>query len=191
MLVAFLGSALLLQATPAGAADVSSWMSAGGGWAMQREGNTGNDDWIGAMTLTLGVGTTPVNRIVVGGLLRSTTYISQGTDLGFAARVAQGSYARGGWGVAIDAGLGARWYKGGAYGRYPVQARIVGGMPWGVQLAVGADLLSLESSPAREARGFVMAIELDVLRFTVMRQGATERHWRNPAPAGGHVRETE
>jgi hypothetical protein len=64
-------------------------------------------------------------------------------------------------------------------------------MPWGVQLAVGADFWNLEPAPSHDARGFMVALELDVLRLTVMRQGATERHWRNPAPAGGHVRETE
>jgi hypothetical protein len=61
---------------------------------------------------------------------------------------------------------------------------VTGGAPWGFQLAVGGELLRIAGDDAN-ARGIVAVLELDLLRLTVMRQGATDRWWQNPAPAGG------
>ena len=63
---------------------------------------------------------------------------------------------------------------------------IVGGAPWGLQLGVGANLFSLDGGTS--AQGAVALLEIDLLRLTVMRQGATDRWWENPSPAGGRVR---
>ncbi len=41
-------------------------------------------------------------------------------------------------------------------------------------------------SEGHPAQGFFAALEIDLLRFTVTRQGSTERWWPNPVPAGGH-----
>ena len=59
------------------------------------------------------------------------------------------------------------------------------GGPWGLQVGVGADVWNIGGEPY--ARGAVALLELDLLRLTVMRQGATDRWWENPSPAGGRM----
>lgn len=167
-------------------ADVSSWLSVGGGYGMKRNDATGSLDRAASTSFALGVGTDPLRSIVVGGILRSTTYFTVGTDLGLAARVATGGFARGQWGLALDAGAMLRTFGSGEYGRWPLSAMLIGGAPWGVQLAVGGELLKVGGNDA-SAAGFVALLEMDLLRFTVMRQGATDRYWENPAPAGGRA----
>ena len=61
---------------------------------------------------------------------------------------------------------------------------LIGGAPWGLQLAVGGELFRIAGNDA-QARGVVALLEIDLLRLTVMRQGATDRYWENPSPAGG------
>jgi hypothetical protein len=165
-------------------ADVSSWLSAGGGYGLKHNDASGSYDRAPSASFAIGVGTDPMSRVVVGGVLRSTTYFSLGTDLGISARIATGGFARGQWGLALDAGPMWRSFGHGEYGRWPISAMLVGGAPWGVQLAVGGDLLRIAGNDA-EARGVVALLEIDLLRFTVMRQGATDRYWENPSPAGG------
>ena len=139
------------------------------------------------MSFSIGVGTTPVNSVVVGGLVRTTTFFTLGTDLDLSARIATGSFARGQWGLALDLGPGWRsWGHAATYGRFPLHAMIVGGGPWGMQLGVGGDFWNIGGEPY--ARGAVAILEIDLLRLTVMRQGATDRWWENPSPAGGRVR---
>ena len=62
---------------------------------------------------------------------------------------------------------------------------VLAGGPWGLQLGIGADFFNIDSGPA--ARGAVALLEIDLLRLTVMRQGATDRWWENPSPAGGRA----
>jgi hypothetical protein len=175
-----------LHASPA-QADVSSWFTAGGGYGFQHSESTGSYDRATALSFSIGVGSTPVNNVVVGGLLRTTTFFSLGTDLDLSARFATGSFARGQWGLAFDIGPGWRsWGTGADHGRFPLHAMVVGGAPWGLQLGVGGDVWSIGGDPA--ARGVVAILEIDLLRLTVMRQGAPDRWWENPAPAGGRVR---
>ena len=76
-----------------------------------------------------------------------------------------------------------RAFGSGEYGRWPISAMLIGGAPWGLQLAVGGELLKIAGDDAR-ARGLVALLEIDLLRLTVMRQGATDRYWENPSPAG-------
>lgn len=167
-------------------ADVSSWLSAGGGYGMQHSESRDAYDRAAALSFSIGVGSTPTRGVVVGGLVRSTTYFTLGTDLDLSARVATGGFARGQWGLALDVGPGWRgWGRGADYGRFPLHAMLVAGGPWGVQLGVGGNVWSIDGEPY--ARGAVALLEIDLLRLTVMRQGATERWWENPAPAGGHV----
>ena len=175
-----------LHASPA-RADVSSWLSGGGGYGFQRSESTGNYDRASTVSFAIGVGTTPASSVVVGGLLRTTTFLTLGTDVDLSARFATGSFARGQWGLAFDVGPGWRsWGTGAAYGRFPLHAMIVGGGPWGLQLGVGGDFWNIGGSPY--ARGAVALLEIDLLRLTVMRQGATDRWWENPSPAGGRFR---
>lgn len=180
-------AACILHASP-GHAEPSSWFSIGGGYSFQRSESRATYDTQGALSFAIGVGTTPTSNFVVGGLLRTTTYFTLGTDLSLSARVATGGFARGQWGVALDFGPTWRgWGVAADYGRFPLHAMLIGGAPWGVQLGVGTQLFDLGGYPS--SRGVVALLEIDLLRLTVMRQGATDKWWENPSPAGGRVRQ--
>ncbi|MBX3229331.1 MAG: hypothetical protein KIT84_18075 [Labilithrix sp.] len=168
---------------------MSSFLSGGGGYGAQYNDATNRFRQTGAASFGLGVGTDPLRRAVLGGMLRSTTFFGLGTDLGLSIRIATGGFARGDWGLAFDAGAAWRSFGRGEYGRWPITARITGGGPWGLQLAVAGDVLKVAGNDA-QARGVVAVLELDLLRLTVMRQGSSEKWWPNPAPAGGRVQET-
>src|SRR4051794_9581101 len=99
----------LVALTPSDArADVSSWMTGGGGYGLQHAESSGDYGRATALSYSIGVGTTPVSSVVVGGLLRTTTFFTLGTDLDLSARFATGSFARGQWGLALDVGPGWR-----------------------------------------------------------------------------------
>jgi hypothetical protein len=165
-------------------ADVSSWMAVGGGSGLQLNRDTSHHDFAGSLTYSLGVGSSPLKPLVLGGLLRGQTFFGLGTDLGLAIRAATGGFARGDWGVALDAGVLWRPWGNGDYGEWPIQGVLTVGAPWGLQLALGAEVSSV--SGGTPAQGFFAALEIDLLRLTVTRQGSTERWWPNPVPAGGH-----
>ena len=167
-------------------AEPSAWFTSGGGYGVQHSDSRGVFDRATALSFSVGVGTSPLSNIVVGGLARTTTYFTLGTDLGLSARFATGSFARGQWGLAFDVGPGWRsWGTAADYGRFPLHAMIIGGAPWGLQLGVGGDFWNIGDAPS--ARGVVALLEIDLLRLTVMRQGATDRWWENPSPAGGRL----
>ncbi len=170
-------------------ADVTSWLSTGGGYSVEhRSGVPGvgpGYDWAGAFSATFGVGSTPIAPFVVGGVVRSTTLFGFGTDVGLMARVTTGGFSRGDWGVAIDVGASMRWWRNGDYGRYPLQGVLLFGAPFGLQIAAGADIVNLGGQPP--SRGGFALLEIDLLRLTLMRQGSTDAVWRNPSPAGGRM----
>ncbi|WP_394831912.1 hypothetical protein LVJ94_35890 [Pendulispora rubella] len=173
----------LASAPKVAKADVTSWFALGGGFGLQRDGAADSFDRAGTFNASFGVGTSSNASVVVGGIARSVTYFSLGTDLGIAARITSGGFSRGDWGLAFDAGVAGRLWKDGDHGRTPLQAVVTLGMPWGPQLAVGAQFLSLAGNTGT-AGGFV-ALEIDLLRLTVMRKGKTDSYWFNPSPAGG------
>jgi hypothetical protein len=166
-------------------ADVSSWMAVGGGGGAQVNHDTSSRDFAPSFTASLGVGSSPIASLVLGGLLRSQTFFGLGTDLGLAVRGSTGGFARGDWGLALDAGALWRPWRDGSYGRWPIQAVLTVGSPWGLQLALGGELSSV--SGGTPAQGFFASLEIDLLRLTVTRQGSSERWWPNPSPAGGHA----
>jgi hypothetical protein len=166
-------------------ADVTSWMALGGGGTSQRNRTDAVRDGAAVMTYSMGVGSSPLGAIVVGGLFRGTTMFGLGTDLGLGLRATTGGFSRGNWGVALDAGPVWRSWGNGTHGDWPLQAVLTAGFPWGFQLAAGAEFWTISNGTS--AQGFFAALELDLLRLTVMRQGGTERWWPNPAPAGGHT----
>jgi hypothetical protein len=165
-------------------ADVTSWLAVGGGYAMQRDRRAGDNKFAGALSYSLGIGSSPLAPFVLGGLVRGTTFLGYGTDLGVGLRGATGGFARGDWGAAVEFDALWRPWKGGSYGQWPLQAALTAGSPWGFQVTVGAEFASV--SDQRSAVGGFAVLELDLLRLTVMRQGGSERWWYNPAPAGGH-----
>lgn len=187
--------AALVLLAPAARADLTSWLSVGGGYSVAyRSGGTDTDtklslapryDWAGAFSGTFGVGTTPIAPFVIGGVFRSTTRFGLGTDVGVMARLTTGGFSRGDWGLAVDLGASMRWWGNGDYGRYPLQGVLLAGAPWGLQVAIGADLLNLGGEPP--TRGGFALLEIDVLRLTLMRQGSTDAAWKNPSPAGGRI----
>jgi len=164
-------------------ADVSSWLAVGGGATAQLAQGATSRDVAGTLTWSVGVGSSPMKPFVLGVLYRGTTYFGLGTDLGAAVRAATGSFARGSWGLALDAGVAWRTWGSGTYGDSPLQGVLTFGSPWGLQLAVGAEVWSLDGGVS--AQGVFAALEIDLLRLTLMRQGASERWWPNPNPAGG------
>jgi hypothetical protein len=164
-------------------ADVSSWLAVGTGGAAQVARGASSPDGAPALTYSIGVGSSPLAPFVVGLLYRGTTMFGLGTDAGAAVRLATGPFCRGEWGLALDAGAAWRGWRAGDYGDWPLQGVLTLGSPWGFQLAVGTQLWSIDG--ATSAQGGFAAIELDLLRLTVMRQGGSERWWPNPNPAGG------
>lgn len=174
--------ALAALSSPA-RADTSSWLAVGGGAGVKRDEAAGRFDTAGALSFSLGVGTTPLASFVGGGLIRSTTYFGLGTDLGFSLRAATGGFARGDWGLALDAGPMWRSWSRSSSGRAPLQATLWVGAPWGLGLGVGGDIVDLAGQAT--APGVLALLEMDLLRLTVNRQGSTDRFWENPLPAGG------
>jgi len=166
-------------------ADVTSWFALGGGYGFEKNSVTTTNDRATAFTATVGVGSSSLNRFVVGGVWRAVTHFTLGTDISVGPRFATGGFARGDWGLAVDAGVVGRFWKQGDYGRFPLQAVVTGGAPWGLQLGLGAEFANLAGAPS--AQGFFAVLEIDLLRLTVDRQGATEKWWKNPSPAGGHI----
>jgi hypothetical protein len=175
----------LVMAPAAAHAEPSSWLSATSGYAIEHNSVQRTDNGAAALSFAVGVGTSPLSSFVVGGMFRTTTYFTLGTDLGIALRLSSGGFARGEWGFAIDAGAGFRTWGNGDSGKWPLQARVIGGAPWGVELSVGGDFWNL-SGDGPYARGINVVAGIDLLRLTIMRQGTTERFWENRHPVGGH-----
>ena len=163
---------------------MSSWLAVGGGYALHKNDVAGPTDRATALTTSIGVGSSPAGAFALGGIARTVTNFSLGTDISVSPRIATRGFVRGDWGVAFDAGVVGRFWGSGDYGRFPLQAVITGGAPWGIQLGVGADVWNLSGAPY--ARGGFAVLELDLLRLTVMRQGSSEAFWPNSSPAGGH-----
>jgi len=177
--------AVTLSVPSTARAEPTSWLAFGGGYAFQRNGVADYDARATALSMSIGVGTTSKSPLVVGGIARTVTYFTLGTDVGVALRFATRGFARGEWGLALDTGVAGRWWKQQSYGHFPVQAVLTGGLPWGFNIAVGADLWDVSGDKPRSTGGFAV-LELDLLRLTVMRAGNTTSFWPNPSPADGH-----
>lgn len=176
--------ALLTFATPRIArADVTSWLAIGSGYSVHKDASGARHESV-PLSYSIGAGSSPTSSVVVGMLLRATGFFTLGTDLSVAVRGTTGGFSRGDWGVALDVGVVGRFWGGGNYGEYPVQVVVTGGAPWGLQLGVGADFWSVSG---QTAQSLFAVLEVDLLRLTLMRQGSTDRYWRNPNPAGGRI----
>ncbi len=163
--------AALSWAAPA-RADLSSWLFAGGGAMSWSQG--GADPALnGAISLDLGVGTSPDARFIFGGLVRTTTLLDSGTDLAMLARGATWGFQAGRFGVALDAGAYTRFWGGKSLG-------FTGAVNLGVPLGI---TLSLQGSVgSKDASSFGAVAGIDLLRLTVYRQSLLD-YWPNPSPA--------
>ncbi|MFW5739608.1 MAG: hypothetical protein ACOC1F_04515 [Myxococcota bacterium] len=164
---------VLIMTWSAGArAEVTSWFFAGGGpsWLSEQESAYELDP---TLQLDLGLGTPPSGAAVLGVLARTTTYFGSGTDLALALRASTGGFARGDWGVALDAGAYKRWW--GMESSGPL-ASVQLGAPYGLQLSLNAAMGS------DDHRSFGVLFGIDFLRLTVYRLGG-EQWWPNPRPA--------
>ncbi len=186
-ITAIVGATACILHVSSAAAEPSAWLSFGGGYGLKHNDITHDLNKGTALSFALGVGSDPTKSFVLGGMFRSTSYLGLGTDIGLAARIASGGFVRGDWGLAFEIGPTLRTFGHGEFGRWPISTMITGGLPWGLQLGVGGDFFKVGGGDAN-ARGFTAVLEFDLLRFTVMRQGSTDKWWENVAPAGGRIK---
>ena len=174
--------AAILSAASSAKAEPTSWLSIGGGYGIQRNGVTASNDGAGALDLAIGVGTPATHPFVVGGVFRTVGYVGLGADVSLSVRLAMQSYCVGDWGLALDLGVGARAWGSGNYGTWPGTGVLIAGMPFGFQVALGANAFDVGNQTPSAKGGFV-ALEFDFLRLTSMRSGQTTKTWTNPSPA--------
>jgi len=165
-------SALAVCTAKVARAEASSWFAVSGGPAWLSE-HKSSYEVAPTMQLDLGVGSPPSYPAVVGGLFRTTTFFSHGTDLALLIRATTRGFTTGQWGLAVDAGGYARWWGENSTG--PIGA-ISFGMPFALTLTVQGAVGS------NDHRTFGAFLGIDLLRLTVYRLGA-ENHWPNPRPA--------
>ena len=166
-------------------ADITSWLALGGGAGVQRSDASGNVDAAPNFSASIGVGSSPIPPVIVGGVFRTIVHFGLGTDISLAARVATRGFVRGGFGLAIDVGPAYRYWRGGDYGRYPIQGVLTIGLPAGLQVGLGGHIWSIDNlgGAAPSAMGGFAVLELDLLRLTLMRKDNLE-YWPNPSAAG-------
>ena len=166
-------------------ADVSSWMAVGGGSGLQLNRDSASRDFAGSLTYSLGVGSSPLSSFVLGGPASRADVL----------RPRNGPRPRG---AGVDGGICPR-----RLGRSPRRGRPAGDPGATATSASGRSRRcsrsarrgvcssrsagsSRASRAARPRRASSPRSRSNLLRFTVMRQGSTERWWPNPVPAGGH-----
>ena len=160
----------LLWSTSA-AADVSSWLYVGTGPAWLSHAEATDRSW--AVQLDTGLGTTPEDPIVVGGLARLWVPLGRGVDLGLLVRTATQGFVLGDWGAAVDLGGYRHWYSPKSTGG---QASLALGAPWGIVLSLNGGLGSADSS------FFGACIGIDLARLTIYRRTG-QSYWPNAFPA--------
>jgi len=162
-------------------ADAATWCYVGGGGLVWRQGTS---DFIagGAVNADVGMGTSPQAPFVIGGFGRLTGIIGDhtGADLGILVRGATGSFARGTWGIAVDAGGFARFWG-------PGHAGFTGGLTLGAPLGVSLTMQVMYGAPfdttkAGDLLGFGGTLGIDFARLLIHREQLEDR-WPNPRPA--------
>ncbi len=151
-------------------ADTSAWASLSAGPSVLSH-DGGEATLRAAMAFDAGVGTSPKEPLVFGGLFRISPTIEEGTDLSLVARGATRGFQTGDFGLAVDLGAYLRTFgpsSGGFVGG------VVLGAPPGLQLSV------LGHVGGAEAFGVSTLLGVDLLRLTVYRQSLLE-WWPNPS----------
>jgi hypothetical protein len=173
-------TAALALAAPSARAEPTTWLAFGGGYGFAHNGYSLETDKNGQFSTLIGVGTSPSHAFVIGGVFRSLTNFTLGTDISLSARVATQGFARGDWGAALDLGVAGRFWKQQDYGHFPLQGVLTLGAPYGLELAIGADVWDVTGDNPTARSGFVL-FEIDLLRLTSMRSGATTKYWPSPS----------
>lgn len=138
-------------------AQASSWLYVGGGaGVIEREERESH----GALQLDAGLGTSATHPVVVGALFRLQSYFGAGADVGVLSRFVTRGFARGDFGVGIDAGVYQRWWGEDSRG---LAGNLVLGAPWGITLIAGASL------GTGDQRSYFGSLGIDLARLTVHR----------------------
>jgi hypothetical protein len=170
LLALVLGAAL--STSSAAHADTSAWAAISAGPSVLA--HDGGDATLRAgMAFDVGLGTSPKNALVFGGLFRFAPTVAEGTDLALLARGATRGFQTGDFGFAVDLG---------GYLRTFGPSSVTGGVTGGVVLGAppGLQLSLLGHAGGGEAFGFSGLLGVDLLRLTVYRQSLLE-WWPNPS----------
>lgn len=167
-----------LLSTVEASADAASWLGVSGG-AARLDQPLGVQTMPPLMQLDLGVGTSPSNAFVVGGLLRSSTYFGDGTDLALLSRVTTSGFSQGNYGLALDVGVAQRWWGPSSTA---LAVSLDAGAPWGLTLGLNG------SFAPDSVMTLGVALGIDLARLTVHRQSG-EGWWPNyPLPLADSAR---
>jgi hypothetical protein len=171
-LVSCFGVCAALAATGHARADVSSWVYVGGGATRLKQTNLKlrTDP---TLAIEAGMGSSPKNPLIVGGLFKLAALFGNGADLGLSLRVASQGFVTGRFGLAVDAGGYQRFWGEKSSGG---QAALVLGAPWGLTLSLGGGL------GTNGASHYGATLGIDFARLTVYRL-AGENWFPNPSPA--------
>lgn len=170
-LFAFTALTLALSSATA-RAETSAWASLSAGPSVLSH-DGGETTLRAAMSFDAGLGTSPKEPLIFGGLFRISPTIEEGTDLSLVARGATRGFQTGDFGIAVDLGAYLRTF-GPASPTGGFVGGVVLGAPPGLQLSV------LGHVGAGEAFGVSTLLGLDLLRLTVYRQALLE-WWPNPS----------
>jgi hypothetical protein len=151
-------------------ADVSSWLFLGTGPVWLSHSGDRDREW--ALQLDTGMGSSPREPIIIGGLARLYVPAGSGADVGLLVRTATRGFVLGDWGAAVDLGGYQRWWSPESTGG---QGSVVLGAPWGLTLSVSGGIGTNES----EHWGACLGV--DLARLTVYRSTG-ESWWSNPFP---------
>jgi hypothetical protein len=170
--MALAGAAMAVLGAPRVArADVSSWLFIGSGpsW-LQRASQ--DPEYQPSLQMETGLGSSPRDLVVLGGLGRVHTHFGQGTDLGLLIRSATRGLVRGDWGAALDVGAYERFWGVGSTGAL---LSLSLGAPWGITLSLTGGI------GTNDSKTISAVIGLDLARATIYRQSG-ENWWENPFP---------
>lgn len=186
MSAALASIAAVLAAISPARADSSAWVSVNGGVSIEGQPAPdadesvapGEDESVGGETLVrsqlqfdVGVGTTPKNPVIFGGLFRVSPTLGEHTDFALLLRGATEGFQSGPFGVAIDLGPYARAADQASVG-FTGDA-VIGG-PLGLQLTLGGHFGS------EEEKGATALLGVDLLRLTTYRESLLD-WWPNPS----------
>jgi len=157
-------------------AEPAAWLSVTAGPAWLRDHGS---DWgeNGLLEVSSGLGSSPFQPLVFGGIIRTSTFIGSGTDLSLLARGTTRGYALGDWGGALDLGGYERFWGQASAG---FTGSLSLGAPFGIVAALGGQI------GTGSTHGLTATLGFDFARLTVFRTSG-ENWWKNPFPPSGET----